>query len=228
MIECKEYSLTELKKVLNITKWQWEERKEDLLLYLKLFFDYEIVIRGRSYCFIIKEQYSEYEPLPRKTKYQEAMDFYISEVDHILQYKPRNTGSNLAREITAKNNKFKHRDTTAANYIRPYLKKNYTVKDREWCEINYETYSYDKITPEQLKFLNKQFSKYLNSTAIAEAMADAEAGYSTKEEAYDKLKNNYDSAIQAFKDEYGFRPYKAGELIKNAWVIEDEETTNNN
>lgn len=37
MIELKEYSLTELKEVLGISKRQWEERKEELLNYLKFF-----------------------------------------------------------------------------------------------------------------------------------------------------------------------------------------------
>lgn len=84
------------------------------------------------------------------------------------------------------------------------------------------TYSYDKITEEQLKYLNSQFTTYLNSESIADAIADTEAGYTTKEETYECLKGNYDKAIKVFKDKYGFRPYKAGELIKNAWVIEEE------
>jgi hypothetical protein len=105
LIECKTYSLNELKTTLGISKRQWDERKEELLEYLKLFFNYEIIITGRSYSFIIKEQYSEYEPLPRKTRVPEIKAFYAQEVDHILLYKPRNTGSNLAREIVSKNNK---------------------------------------------------------------------------------------------------------------------------
>ena len=55
MIECKTYNLTEFKNVLKIPKRQWEERKEELLEYLKLFFDYEITLKGRSYCITIKE-----------------------------------------------------------------------------------------------------------------------------------------------------------------------------
>jgi hypothetical protein len=84
MIECKEYSLAELKSILNIPKRQWEDRKEELLSYLKIFFDYEISLRGRSYCFNIKKQYQEYEPMPRKTKTPEMMAFYEQETDHIV------------------------------------------------------------------------------------------------------------------------------------------------
>ena len=53
-LECKNYNLTELKAALKITKRQWEERKEELLEYLKLFFDYEITLSGRGYNIIIK------------------------------------------------------------------------------------------------------------------------------------------------------------------------------
>ena len=73
MIECRVYSLTEIKQVLKISKRQWEERKEEVLEHMKLFFDYEITLKGRSYCFHIKEQYSEYEPLSRKAKHEEIM-----------------------------------------------------------------------------------------------------------------------------------------------------------
>lgn len=222
MIECKTYSLTELKNVLKISKRQWEERKEELLEHMKLFFDYEITLKGRSYCFHIKEQYAEYEPLPRKADRETIMAFYAKEVDHILLYKPRNTGANLAREIVHYNNQQNHKETTAANYIRPYLKANYTVHDKEWCMINYDTYSYDVITPEELKFLNQQFTLHLSSATIANAIADAEAGYATKEEVYTYLKGSYDKAIEAFKLKFGFRPYKAGELKKNAWVLEED------
>jgi len=220
MLECKTYTLDELKKVLNISKRQWDERKEELLEYFKMFFVYEITMKGRSYNFHIKEIITEYEPLPRKTKMEEIVKFYEQEVDHILQYKPRNTGSNLAREIVAKNNKQNHKEGTAANYIRPYLKANYTVSDREWCVIDYDTFTYEPIPADALAELKKLFNIYLSSEVVADAIADAEAGYSTKEEAYNKLKGNYNDALTAFKDKYGYRPYKAGELKKNAWIKE--------
>ena len=221
LIECKIYTLAELKEVLKISKRQWEERKEEVLEYMKVFFDYEITLKGRSYQFNIKKQYCEYEPLPRKTKSPEIQAFYKQETDHIVQYKKRNTGSNIAREIVSKNNKYNHAVSTATHYICPYLKKNYEVEEREWCEINYEKFSYDKISEEQLNFLNSQFKKYFNSEIIANAIADQEAGYTTKEEAYEKLKARYHEVMDVFRHKYGFRPYKAGELIKKAWVVED-------
>lgn len=225
LIECKIYTLSEFKDCLGITKHMWETRKDEVLDWLKLYFDYEIISQGRGYKVQVKKQYMEYDQLPRKSKVPEIQAFYEAETDHILQYKPRNTGANIAREIEAKNNKFNHKDGTIAHYVRPYLKKNYYVDDKEWCSINYAHFTYDKITDEELKYLNQQFNKYLSSTQTAAIIADAEAGYSTKDEAYAKLRGCYDNAMRAFKDKYGFRPYKAGVLrrkIEFGEPIEEE------
>lgn len=73
--------------------------------------------------------------MPRKNKAPEIATFYGAEVDHILQYKPRNTGSNLARKIASKNNRYSHKKGTAENYIWPYLKENYEIGNREWWNI---------------------------------------------------------------------------------------------
>ena len=217
----KKYTTKEVQNLLGISKETWKRRKEEILLYLSFFWKYSVREEGRSICYIIEEEYGELAPLPRKSKTKEIQAFYANEADHILTYKPRNTGTNIAREIEHCNNKYEHATGTIANYIRPYLKKNYTVDNRQWCEIDYENFTYNPISDIQLKFLKDQFKKYLTSENIADAIADQEAGYTTKEEAYDCLKGYYTDALNAFKDEYGFRPYKAGELIKNAWVIED-------
>lgn len=217
MIECKTYSLTEIKQILHISKRQWDERKEEVLEWLKVFFNYEINLKGHSYQFIIKEQYCEYEPLPRKSKVPEMKAFYENEADHILKYKPRNTGANIAREINARNNVYEHAEGTIANYIRPYLKANYTINEKEWCYIDYITFTYNVIPEEQLKYLKTQFEKYLSSSTTADIIADVEAGYITKDEGYNNLKCHYNDAINAFRDKYGFRPYKAGELHKCAF-----------
>lgn len=205
---------------------QAERRLNELLDWLKIFFDYDFIKgKGTPHIITIKEQYCEYEPLPKKaSKVPEMTAFYEQETDHIITYKPRNTGSNIAREIAAFNNKYEHAEGTITNYIRPVLKRNYAIGEREWCEIDYEHYTYNPIDEQQLKFLKEQFKKYLSSNNIADAIGDVEAGYITQDEAYKRLKIHYNDAMLAFKKEYGFRPYKAGELIKKAW-IEDEENS---
>lgn len=217
MIECKTYTLIELKTILKISKRQWEERRDELLEWFKMFFDYEVIFKGHSYNFIIKEQYCEYEPLPKKKDTAKIKAFYENEADHILQYKPRNTGANIAREINVCNNIYEHAEGTIANYIRPYLKANYAINEKEWCYIDYTTFTYNIIPEEQLKYLKAQFEKYLSSSTTADIIADVEAGYLSKDEGYQNLKKHYNDAMEAFKMKYGFRPYKAGELHKCAF-----------
>lgn len=216
-IECKTYNLADLKKTLQISKRQWEERKEEVLQHMKFFFNYEITFKGRSYQFHITEQYCDYVPLGKKKDVAEMTAFYEQETDHIIQYKPRNSGSNIAREIVYHNNKYNHAEGTVANYIRPYLKAAYYIDDKQWCEIDYYNCLYSPISEEQEKYLKKQFQKYLSSADTADIIGEVEAGYIDKDDAYKKLKKNYDSAMQAFYQEFGFRPYKAGLLKEKAW-----------
>lgn len=85
---------------------------------------------GRSYIFVIKAQHSEYEPMPGKNKVERIQAFYTKKTDKILDYKPRNTGTNIAQEIEQADNKYNHATGTMENYIRPYLKANYCVDDK--------------------------------------------------------------------------------------------------
>ena len=58
---------TEFWKLTGITKHQWENRREDLLEWLKNFYDYEL-LEGRPLRIVIKEVEGEYRPLPRKVQ----------------------------------------------------------------------------------------------------------------------------------------------------------------
>lgn len=182
MIECKEYTLSQFKNILKITERQWKYRHDELLDYLKLFFDYDITTSGRGYKITIRKQYAEYEPFPRKTKMPEIKDFYKKETEEIINYKPRNTGSNIAREIVRKNNCYQHQETTAANYVRPILKQDYTIVDKDWCEINYDTCKYTPITNEQYIFLLEQFDKFFTPVRMANLLGEVESGYIDKDE----------------------------------------------
>lgn len=213
-----EYTLQELKEKLKISKRQWEERKEEVLEYMKLFFDYDIVIKdGKGYKFIIKEQYCDYEPLPRKTKSKEISKFYEEEARHIIKYKPRNTSVNIAREINDMNNKYNHKLGTITNYVRPFVKENYTIDEKEWCYVDYATNEYVQINKEQRDFLKELFQKYLTEEGVVEALAMEDAGYIDEKVAYKMIKSRYNAVMTLFKKEYGFRPFKVGKLREKAF-----------
>ena len=75
------------------------------------------------------------------------------------------------------------------------LKLIYYIDDKQWFEINYQNCSYDVISEEQLRYLDKQFEKYLSSCEVANLIANREAGYSTKEEFCLRLDDRYLEAL---------------------------------
>jgi hypothetical protein len=61
--------------------------------------------------------------LPRKTALKEIKAFYSEKTDDLININPWNTGANIARQIIAKDNRYDHKEGTAANYVRPILKE---------------------------------------------------------------------------------------------------------
>ena len=211
------YTTKEFQQALKITKHTWENRKIELLEHIKLYIDYEIVkLPHNAIGYKILEQYEEYEPLPRKSRVEEIKKFYTKETDNILQHNPWNTGANIAREITATNNKYNHAEGTAANYVRPILKSEYIVVEaKEWRKPNYSTFVYEEMNVEELEYLDYVFEKYLSQKNIIDTLAEEDAGYISKDVAYSCIKGMYNKAMDDFKQRYGYRPYKVGKYEKN-------------
>ena len=65
------YTTQELCQLLKISRDTLKRRREEILDYVSLFWDYEIITEGRTNYFVVKEEYSTLAPLPRKTKTKE-------------------------------------------------------------------------------------------------------------------------------------------------------------
>ena len=146
MIERKIYDFkTEFWKLTGITKWHWNERKEDLLEWLENFYDYEL-LEGRPMRIHIKEIYGEYQPLPRKSfatkkeKIEDYEKFTIAALGN--EFKP-NSKSKVAREAidSFALDKYGHTShkAVAARYIRPAFEK-YGESDNRRKWVWYNTY----------------------------------------------------------------------------------------
>lgn len=156
MIDCRKYTLSEFKTILHITKWQWEEKKEELLEHLKIYFNYEITRVGRGYCVEVFEQYAEYEPLTRKNSVKEMSNYYYECTKEEVKEQPWNTGSNIARNIIAKDkNVYEHAEGTIGNYVRPIVKEKFTSPNSEtqWMKASKDGLSYEPLTEEELAYL---------------------------------------------------------------------------
>lgn len=207
-----EYSTSELKKALSISKNMWEKYKDDILEYMKSFFDYEIYSKGSKVCYLLKEQYQEWIPYKRKD-IEKQKAYYTEKTDQIISIQPRNTGSNIARIIDKNNlNIYNHKEGTIGNYIRPILKSKYISckENRVWCEFNDETLVYTPLSQEQLDYLYSYFK--VNDKAVFDLIADYRAGTINEEEMGFEISmmHNcpYDYAVNKFIDKYGFRPIR--------------------
>lgn len=205
------YTTQELCKLLEISRDTLKRRRDEIMDYLSLFWDYEIISEGRTNYYVVKEEHSKIAPLPRKTRVKEMKEFYSEKTHSIIDKKPWNSGSNIAREICATDNVFAHSEKTARDYVRPVLKNDFEIADdKQWMRINYLTFSYDPLDEEELNYLKEMFKRYIGRDAevIADIISEQRSGYLSKEEAYDKINNTYDTAMDKFKEKYGFRPIK--------------------
>lgn len=215
----KEYKIKEIQKLLNISVDTWKRRREEIISeYLPQFWSFEIKQQGRMMIFQVLEEYAPLEPLPRKGKKPEVIQFYTQKTEAIVEVKPHNTGSNISREIFATDNKYNHAERTIANYVRPILKENYTVAEKIWAETDYANYEYCPLNQEQLEYLKDKFRLYLgqNSMMIADALADHESGFILASEAIERMSKPYNNAMDDFIARYGFRPIKVGKYERNA------------
>ena len=213
MIELREYSTTEIKKVLQISRSCWDRYKDDILKYMKNYFDYEIITQGNKVCYLLKEQYQEWVPYKRKDV-EKQKAYYKVKTDEIIVTQPRNTGSNIARMIDKYNmNIYSHKEGTICNYIRPILREDYLAIDRVWCQFDKTKLTYTPITEEQLEFLYSHFSSAdLRTSTIIDMIGDMEAGdiddITIAKDIITLIKKPFEAAMVGFQNKYGFRPIR--------------------
>lgn len=223
------YTTEQLKKELSITKRSWDTRREELLEYFKLFFDYEIINKGRSRCYKILNVYTDYEPLPKKRKTTEIMAFYKEKTAEIVDKQPLNTGSNIARIIVETDNKYDHAELTATRYVRPVINEEYDKTTRQWCFINYQTQEYEPLTKEQLNYLQECFcSKGASQQELSEEMLYLDA-FLNNEIGYNEIANllitnkktAFERAIEKFQSKYDRRPMSVPMLVSKENAIKE-------
>lgn len=220
-------SLTEVKRYFKITKHAWETRKEEFLEYLKNFYEYSINTEGRSTYFIFTKQYAEYIPFPSKRDAEKIKAYYSIKTEEIVKEKPWNTGSCIARNIIdeEKNNIYKHKEDTAARYVRDILKEEgyiHPFGDSQWMRLAPNRLEYIPLTEDQKEYLSKLFYSYTQEGRSAQEMekfAEYKSGYITeielKQFLFNHINYSYESIMSQFKNEYGFRPQKVKYLDKH-------------
>lgn len=225
MVEITTYSLKDLLNILHITRDSWKKRRQEYLDWFNCFFDYEITMQGKNTFFIIKEVFGDYEPLPRKKKSIEVKEYYVQETSKIVKQEPTNTGSNIARNIVATNNKYAHKEGTASVYVRSILKEGYRVDGKVWCKRTEDGLHYEPISEEQITYLNECITQQFKDDKVQEYAVDMytdyEAGLITKKDFNEAIGSMtgmaFLSAMDRFILRYGFRPMKIPMWVEGAF-----------
>lgn len=150
MIQCKVYNFKdEFCKELKIPMNQAERKLDDLLEWLKEFYDYDF-LKGRPNRIHIKEIYGEYQPLPRKKPSQEErnqekkIDYETYTIAALgTEFKP-NSKMKIAREAIRSFGREKYYHTNAESVAKRYIKEPFekygeTDDVQKW--VYYSTYS---------------------------------------------------------------------------------------
>ena len=196
-------------KLTGITLYQFRNRKEDLLEWLKEFYDYELY-NGRPIRIYIKKVIGEYKALPRKVnskeltehKKQRYTSFAIASLG--TEYAP-NSKSRVAREAMYSfgYEEFGHTSVPAVveRYVGPAMNQ-YGEHDNKYQWVwfaNYVPLPSDVLT---------HWSEILKEEKISDEEA-ANAFYRQENgEDITKEKNSYKKAQQRFKEIYSTIPVK--------------------
>ena len=189
-------------QLTGITKSNWETRKDDLLEWLKNFYDYEIY-DGKPIRIYIKEVYGNYMPLPRKMndklakqKEEDYKTYTISALGN--EFKP-NSRSKIARDAIFDFGGERYGHENYKYVAQKFIKDTFN----EYGETNnkYEWVWYNSYVPIDDKTL-KDWQDILEECHISEK--DAANAFYKQEQGEDisKEKNYYKKAQEKFKEKY--------------------------
>lgn len=202
MIELKTYDFKqEFCPLIGITKYQMDRRKNDLLNWLKFFFNYKIT-GGSPITIAIYEQYEEYQPMPRKVDYEEEKkkkeeDYKTFTIAALgTNFKP-NSKSKIARDAIDNFGRFRYNHNNIKAVVERYVKKPFdqygeTNNNKVWVWFS----TYEPLNDQSLS----EWRQILEKRKIAETEA-ANAFYKEQQgEDITKEKNAYKQALEDAKE----------------------------
>ena len=220
----KAYSGPQIASILGISKNTYSRKRNEYLNYLKNYYE----IEQRGYKIILRKQLKPLQTRKqmRKQDKQIKTEAYRQKVHNIIEEKPLNSGTNLARQIVYDDMlpQYRHTVETAAIYTRGILKEDYDeVGKRVWSKVDLMTNTYEPLSQDQLDYLYGLFGNIKFSTVMMELAAKVDAGDISanqfKDLAGEMVMSRYNKVLSEFKKKYGFRPYKAAK-----WEIKDDKS----
>lgn len=154
-------SAKEVYTELGLTKNQWDKHRKNIIEYLKLFYDFEIVGKGTKISYIFYEELAPYEPYSKtnkKTKEQYKKEDYTPQIIAAIKEYPYRTYTSIQEEYKDKLD-VPHADGTQKRYIAETTKELFgtrgcpqgtvgIINSRVWCRKDYETGRWIPLTEE--------------------------------------------------------------------------------
>lgn len=200
------YSMVEVRKILNITDYQWKKRRGDLKQWLKNFYDYEL-IEAKPARILFHKEYKDYQPLPNKSKKTKKVKTQDYE-NFIKKSIPKDSWKLTSKVEESRHaieefgyEKYGHEspESVARYYIGPAMEST-CIKSEKTIWVNYKNYK--PLTEEQLK----DWKSILSKNKIGEKEA-ANAFYRQSEgEDISKEIGFYKKSLRDFKAKYQFSP----------------------
>ena len=203
-------------KAVGVSRYSYDKRYEELLEWLKNFYDYEL-IGVKPILIKINEVIGEYKPLPRKSYGSEERENFIKQKKKDYEeftieslgneFKP-NSKSKIAREAIDKFGYEKYVHYSKEGVVRRYIKEPFdtygeTNNNNLW--VYYK--SYKPLEPEVLQ----EWRDILAEERIDEREA-ANAFYRQAQgENIDKEINYYKKALERFKEKFYDTPIRVKE-----------------
>lgn len=162
-----------MRDFFGVTKDTWKWKKEDLLLHLQNYYEYEAVYNPydrRRIDYHIFKKIKDYEPLKGKRAQQNII--YSRHIINVIESDNIQTAMNIKRiicnceEIAALN----HADGTIYEYTRVNMRTmfgkeigesgtNGIITDKIWCKLEPDYNFYTPLDPQQINFLYDSFSQ---------------------------------------------------------------------
>lgn len=209
-------------QLFKVSPKTFTNKKQEYLEYLKEFYQFDI--QGRK--IILKKELKPFQTRmqSRKQTTIKNTSIYRDLTHKIINYKPLNSGSNIAREIYGNPLRpFDHEEGTIARYVRGVLKEDFEVMDKQWCKINYDINTYQPLSVEERCFLIELFRETDLSKKIMDITADFKCGNISRKEFQEQVgfvaESKYNRVMDAFKKKFGFRPYKVPNWREKKYVV---------
>lgn len=226
----RQYTMKEVAEFNGVSYGVYRKRKQIYEDHMKLFFDYDVEKKGRSYYYTFIKQKEEFV-LYRDFHSQTRTKVIRNQIKETIDQDPRQTGSNIARIIIVDGEVQALGLTlpTLARYtqveLKKMLEKKYYVKeDYRWCILNRSTNTYELLPQDMVKELRGYFRVEQDANLENEEniFAQQQDGSLTEEEVVLKLSNLRLDAmlngLKRFQDKYNAWPMKVPVYVRNALV----------